>query len=347
MLQFVSWILGGSFLWFAIGCSKTDPNELGTFEGFKVPKNFPAPVYDVTSVPVTRERFELGRKLFYESMLSRDNTISCGSCHNQSAAFTHHGHDLSHGIDDKLGKRNAPPIQNMAWYSSFMWDGGVHNLDMQPIAPIENPVEMDESLANVLQKLRKSSEYARLFKLAYGSTEINSARMLQAIGHFMAMMVSANSKYDKVMRNEGASFTVEEAAGYEVFKSKCASCHTEPLFTDQQFRDNGIGVGPNNDLGRYEITLLPADQYTFKVPSLRNVQLTAPYMHDGRLRTLDAVLRHYHEEVQATPNLDARLKRPDGKRGIPLTTAEMSQLKAFLFTLTDDEFIRNPALSEQ
>lgn len=317
------------------------------FKGFENPSNFPKPTYDVEKYPVTENGFFLGRKLFYEAMLSRDNTISCGSCHIQSAAFTHHGHDLSHGIDDKLGSRNAPPIQNLAWYTSFMWDGGVHNLDMQPIAPIENPVEMDESLYNVIEKLRKSKEYPALFNQAFGSPEISSARMLQAISQFMVMVKSSDSKYDKVIRKEGAVFSPDEAAGYKIFQGKCASCHKEPLFTDQTFRDNGIGIGPNNDKGRYDISLQESDKYKFKVPSLRNIMITAPYMHDGRLRTIDAVLTHYQKEVKATPNLDPLLKKPDGSRGIELSEMEVSQLKQFLHTLTDDSFIRNPDFAEQ
>jgi len=315
------------------------------FIGFQKPSNFPDPVYNINANPVTKEGFELGRALFYEPMLSRDNTISCGSCHIQTAAFTHHGHDLSHGIDDLLGKRNAQPIQNLAWQTSFMWDGGVYDLDLQPIAPIENPVEMGHTLGAALQKLRGSSKYAPLFQKAFGTTEITSARMLQALSQFMVMMVSANSKYDQVKRGEGAKFTDEELQGYAIFQSKCGNCHQEPLFTDNSFRNNGLATRPT-DLGRWEVTAQERDKYTFKVPSLRNVMLTAPYMHDGRILSIDGVLNHYTNGVQNTQNLDPSLVN-GSMLGIPLTADEKVKIKAFLATLTDQTFIQDKRFSEQ
>ncbi|MFY7911310.1 MAG: cytochrome-c peroxidase, partial [Emticicia sp.] len=156
------------------------PEEL-----FAVPANFPNPVYDFAKNPVTKSGFELGRELFYEGDLSRDGTISCAECHSQASGFTHHGHDVSHGIDDLRGIRNAPPIQNMAFQKEFFWDGGVFDLDLFSIAPIENPVEMDEKLGNVLEKLRKKEKYATLFQKAYGSKEITTERFLKALSQFM------------------------------------------------------------------------------------------------------------------------------------------------------------------
>jgi cytochrome c peroxidase len=341
-------VLSGLFATLFVVLAFTTPKfEEGSKVAFHRPSNFPQPVYDVKSFPVSEDGFKLGRTLFYDALLSRDNTISCGSCHNQAAAFTHHGHDLSHGIDDQLGKRNAPPIQNLAWSTSFMWDGGIHNLDMQPISPIENPVEMDEQLSNVLLKLKASPKYPALFQKAFGTADISSVRMLQAMSQFMVMMVSANSKYDSVMRKEGAVFTTQEEEGYVLFKKTCSSCHTEPLFTDQSFRNNGIGIGSENDFGRFEISALEKDKFTFKVPSLRNVDITAPYMHDGRMRTLDEVLDHYTDSVQDMPNLDPFFKIIPGKIGLALTTKEKQALKAFLQTLTDNTFIRNPIFEEQ
>ncbi|RYY19098.1 MAG: cytochrome-c peroxidase [Chitinophagaceae bacterium] len=293
------------------------------------PNHFPETTYRFNTNQVTREKFELGKKLFYETRLSRDNTISCGTCHIQSAGFTHHGHDVSHGIEDRLGKRNSQAIMNMAWSKSFFWDGGVTDLDLQAAVPITNPLEMDESIDNVLSKLRALPQYPALFKKAFGSEEINTERMMKALSQFMVMMISANSKYDKVMRNEGVSFTEDEQAGYQLFKDNCSSCHKEPLFTDQSFRNNGIGIGFNNDSGRYTVTLNEVDKYKFKVPSLRNLSFTAPYMHDGRLLTLEAVLDHYASRVKDYQNLDPLLKQNE-KPGIPLTTSEQSQIIAFL-----------------
>ena len=213
---------------------------LNEFAGFQRPVNFPEPVYDLSKNPVTKDGFELGRKLFYDPRLSRNNTVGCGTCHIQGAAFTHHGHDVSHGIDDRLGSRNSPPIMNLAWSKAFFWDGGVFHLDLQPLVPITTFSEMDERMSIVLEKLRQHPEYPGLYKKAFGSEEINSAKTMKALSQFMLMCVSSNSKYDKVMRKEGEKFTTEEEEGYQLFKQKCSGCHTEPLFTDYSFRNNGI-----------------------------------------------------------------------------------------------------------
>jgi cytochrome c peroxidase len=311
-----------------------------------VPRNFPPPVYDFKRNPVTKQGFELGRALFYDGLLSRDGQVSCGFCHQQSAGFTHHGHDLSHGIDDRLGKRNALPIQNMAFYTDFMWDGGIHDLDLQPLAPIENPVEMDEDLSRVVAKLKQHPHYPARFAAAFGSSEITGERMLLALSQFMASLVSGNSRYDRHVRGEGERLTTDELAGMRVFQQKCASCHAGELFTDQSYRNNGLWQEYNQDPGRYDITLQEADKYKFRVPSLRNVEVTRPYMHDGRFRNLEMVLDHYASGVADIPTLDPLLKQPNGRRGIPLTDLEKQQLIAFLGTLTDDDFLRNPRFSE-
>lgn len=334
----------GAFLFVTgIACSK---QLITVFDGFKRPANFPEPTYHFSTNFMMQEKFELGRKLFYEPRLSRDNTVSCGTCHIQSAGFTHHGHDVSHGIDDRLGNRNSPPIMNLAWSKTFFWDGGVFDLDLQPIVPITNPVEMDETLANVITKLKTHPEYPSLFKKAFGTEEINTERMMKALSQFMVMLVSSNSKYDKVTRGEGEVFTASEKEGYELFKQNCGTCHKEPLFTDDSFRDNGIGVGPNKDQGRYLVTLNEKDQYKFKVPSLRNISYTAPYMHDGRFITLEAVLEHYASHVRNTTNLDTLLK-PNGVPGLRLNADQQQKIISFLRTLDDKEFISDKRFSEQ
>jgi len=332
------WLVTGCFI-LLVACSK---DVLDRFAGWVRPDNFPEPVYNLSANTITKEGFELGRKLFYEPRLSRDNTISCGSCHIQSAAFTQHGHDVSHGIDDRLGKRNSPPIMNLAWSPTFMWDGGVFDLDLQPLVPISAHEEMDETIPNVLAKLRQHPDYPALFKKAFGSEEISTARMMKALSQFMLLCVSSGSKYDKVMRREGAQFTPQEQAGYTLVQQKCATCHKEPLFTDFSFRNNGIAIGLNDDTGRYPVTLNEQDKYKFKVPSLRNLTYTAPYMHDGRFYTLQAVLDHYSSNVQHTPNLDPVLEH-----GIALSAEDKTAILAFLKTLDDPAFINNPLLAEQ
>ncbi|RZL98704.1 MAG: cytochrome-c peroxidase, partial [Pedobacter sp.] len=255
----------------------------------------------------------------------------------------HHGHSVSHGILDRVGTRNSPPIMNLAWNSSFMWDGGIADLDLQSIAPITNHVEMDETMANVLNKLRNSPVYPGMFQKAFGTTEINTSNFLKALSQFMLMCVSSNSKYDSVMRQEpGKHFTESEATGYALFKQKCNTCHREPLFTDHSFRNNGISVSSVNDEGRYGITQNEADRYRFKVPSLRNLSFTAPYMHDGRFLTIDAVLDHYNSQVQHTQNLDPLLQN-----GIPLSSSDRVNLTAFLLTLNDHSFLADRRFSEQ
>jgi len=341
----LQWILLAGFALFIFACSKSD-DITALFTGFQKPAHFPEPVYKLENNPVTEGGFELGRKLFYEARLSRNNTISCGFCHLQTSAFTHHGHDVSHGIDDRLGSRNAPPIMNLAWNTTFMWDGGVFDMDLQPVVPITSDVEMDETVDNVLDKLRNTAPYPAMFKKAFGTEEITTARMMKALSQFMVMLVSANSKYDSVILQKGARFTADEQQGYELYKQKCSSCHQEPLFTDHSFRNNGIGVGPNNDEGRYAVTLNPDDKYKFKVPSLRNLAYTAPYMHDGRFYTLEAVLNHYAAEVQDGPTLDPLLKQ-NGQPGIPLTANEQQKLLAFLGTLNDRSFITDKRFSEE
>ncbi|RAJ05169.1 cytochrome c peroxidase [Chitinophaga skermanii] len=320
-------------------CSKEVVDKMFSFTQ---PANFPVATYHFNTNEITKAKFELGRKLFYEPRLSRDNTVSCGTCHIQSAGFTHHGHDVSHGIDDRLGSRNSPPIMNLAWRTSFFWDGGVFDLDLQPVAPIINPVEMDETMDNVLAKLRAHPTYPSLFEQAFGTKDINEERFLKSLSQFMVMLVSDQSKYDQVKRHEGATFTASEQAGYELFLQHCNTCHREPLFTDESFRNNGIGIGPNNDEGRYLVTLNPADRYKFKVPSLRNLSYTAPYMHDGRFLNLQGVLEHYANGVKEVAGLDPLLEH-----GIPLTPAAQQQLIDFLKTLNDESFIKNPLFAEQ
>lgn len=331
---------------FLTGLYACEKNVVETFIGFKKPVNFPEPVYHFENNKVTQAGFDLGKKLFYETLLSANNSISCGSCHIQTSAFTHHGHIVSHGIEDRLGTRNSPPIMNLAWNTSFMWDGGIADLDLQSVAPITNHVEMDETMENVLRKLSATAPYPSMFEKAYGSPAITGARFLKALSQFMSLCVSSNSKYDSVSRNEaGVSFTEDELAGRQLVQQKCSPCHIEPLFTDFSFRNNGLIPSSVNDEGRFMITQLPGDRYKFKVPSLRNLAYTAPYMHDGRFLTLDAVLDHYSGNMQPVENLDP-LFRHNGGIGIPLNAVERKNILAFLNTLNDRSFLFDKRFAE-
>ena len=306
-----------------------------------VPAGWPSPVYDFTGNSVTYDGFTLGRHLFYEPMLSLDTTISCGSCHLQTFGFSNGpSHPVSHGVNDLLGKRNSPALFNLTWQTKIMWDGGVNNLENQPVGPIQNPVEMNLPFNDALTRVAASAKYKSLFKNAFGDTVVTSARFLKAFAQFMGLMVSYNSKYDKV-KNGKEAFTSSEADGYTVFKNKCASCHSEPLFSDYAFRNNGLAVNAYQDSGRYRITNDPSDIYKFKTPSLRNLGFSAPYMHDGRFASLGQVMNHYRNGVSNMLNLDPLLSG-----GISLTAQEEIDLLSFLATLNDYTFRDDPRFKE-
>ncbi len=306
---------------------------------FIMPKGWQKPVYDFAKNPLTKEKIELGRQLFYDPILSKDNTISCSSCHLSYTAFTHIDHQLSHGIGGKIGTRNAPALMNLAWQNSFMWDGSINHLDMQSLAPITHPDEMGETIENVIIKLQKTGKYPQLFKQAYGDSLITGEHTLKAISQFMLTLVSANSKYDKILRGDkNETFNQYELKGYDLFKTHCAACHKEPLFSSNSFENNGLE--PDKDLldsGRMKVTKRKEDALKFKVPTLRNIEVTYPYMHDGRFPNLPMVLFHYTEGVHQSPTLSPLLKKK-----IVLSEEDKRHLIAFLKTLTDEEFLHNP-----
>jgi cytochrome c peroxidase len=307
---------------------------------FKVPIGWPKPVYDFKKNKFSNEKIMLGRVLFYDPILSKDNTISCASCHSPYNAFAHTDHALSHGMGDSIGNRNAPALFNLAWQKSFMWDGAIKDLDEQAVFPITHPKEMGETLSHVIQKINQSEKYKKLITVAYGFDSINKQQLLQSISQFILSLVSANSKYDSVKQHK-ASFTTQEFNGYKLFKKNCSSCHTEPLFTNVSFKSNGLK--PNivlNDYGRMRITQNKKDSLLFKVPTLRNLSYTYPYMHDGRFSKLSEVLQHYTSNVDVNSNISKELQQP-----ILLTPNEKVDLISFLLTLNDRSFVFNPNYS--
>ncbi|GAL78042.1 cytochrome c551 peroxidase [Algibacter lectus] len=312
------------------------------------PANFPEMGYNLDNNPVTEAGFELGKSLFYDGKLSANDAIPCAFCHEQAFAFTHHEHTVSHGVNGGIGTRNAQPIQNLAYQSEFMWDGAATHLDFQPIIPLTSEVEMGETLSNVLSKLSADAYYQKQFPKAFEDGEINSENMLKALSQFMLMMVSSNSKYDKYVRSEdGVVLTEIELDGLNTFQNKCATCHATDLFTDHSYRNNGLSINPKlDDKGRYDIFEDPADLYKFKVPSLRNVELSLPYMHDGRFSTLEAVLNFYDSGMTDNGNVDQAFNREDGSLGITLSDYEKESIIAFLYTLTDNEFLTDDRFSE-
>lgn len=314
---------------------------------FQVPSNFPPMAYNMANNPLTEKGFELGKKIFYDGRLASDGVVSCGFCHIQEDAFTHHGHTFSHGVGEGVGIRNAPPVQNMAFQNQFFWDGAANHIELLSMVPIANEQEMNGNIINIINMLKNDAEYKKLFAQAFPNQDINSEYILKALSQFMTMLTSSNSRFDKYRRNEaGGTLTSNELAGYALFNQKCASCHASDIFTDNSFRNNGLPINPAlNDTGRFRVTENEEEKYKFKVPSLRNIEKTAPYMHDGRFYTLEAVLNHYDSGVANTQNLDASLSNL-GTLGIPLSPTEKMQLIAFLKTLTDNEFLTNPKFAE-
>lgn len=303
----------------------------------QIPENWPAPGDIFKDNPPTDAGFLLGKKLFYDGRLSKDGRFPCASCHEPRAAFATFDHDVSHGFNDQFTTRNSPALQNLAWQTSFNWDGKFESLAQQAVSPITAPNEMAEDIDSVVSKLSADKTYQRMFAKAFGSKVINSERLLKALAQFTGMLVSADSKYDRVQRGED-SFNSAEANGYAVFQANCATCHKEPLFTDNSFRNNGLEVDPYyKDYGRMMVTGDNKDSLKFKVPSLRNVGLTQPYMHDGRFYSLPEVVEHYTSGIQPGATLDPLLHTP-----LKLSAREKHDLVYFLRALTDSSFITNP-----
>jgi cytochrome c peroxidase len=323
-------------------CNKKDvPASQTTPLTLPIPAGFPAPQNFYADNPITQEGFDLGKKLFYDGRLSADGNFPCASCHQQVSAFATTDHNLSHGFADQFTTRNAPGLANMAWYKEFHWDGGINHLEVQPLAPITAPNEMAETVENVLRKLKADSSYRVMFRKAFNSNDITSQQMLKALSQFMGMMVSANSKYDRVKSGK-ESFTSAEQRGYQIFQQKCSSCHAEPLFTDQSYRNTGLAMdNVLKDVGRMRITKRSEDSLKFKVPSLRNVFLTAPYGHDGRFYSVGAVIDHYRSGVINGPTTD-----PLVKNKIAIDDYEKNDLIIFLRTLSDNDFIADKRFAQ-
>ncbi len=300
------------------------------------PKHFPAPQYNFKNNPFNKASIALGRALFYDPILSKDNSISCASCHSPYNAFAHTDHQLSHGINDQIGTRNAPALFNLAWQNSFMWDGAINHIEVQALAPMSHPKEMAETIEHVVEKLKNKALYKRLFVDAYRDSLITGERLLKALAQFQLSLISANAKYDQV-KNGQNSFTVQEQNGYQLFLKNCNSCHREPLFSTYAFANNGLSVDATlNDIGKGAISHKPEDSLLFKIPSLRNLNYSPPYMHDGRFHSLNQVIKHY-TSIDTTKKVSENLKQK-----IMLNAHEQIDIIAFLLTLNDSGFVSNP-----
>ncbi len=303
---------------------------------FNYPEYFPKPAYNFQKNPLTQEKIDLGRALFYDPILSLNNTISCASCHSPYNAFAHTDHALSHGIHDSIGTRNAPALFNLAWHKSFMWDGAINHLDMQSLFPITHPDEMGEDLQNVVEKLQNKQIYPSLFFQAFGDSIVTGEHILKALSQFQLTLVSSGSKYDSIQRGLTV-YSDQEARGYYLFRHNCSACHKEPLFTSGELAINGLEVDTTlNDFGRLGLTREVKDSLMFKMPSLRNLSYTFPYMHDGRFKKLRQVLNHYNGRRL---NVRNDYNQSVDTITIQLSSNEKTDLIAFLLTLNDRDFV--------
>jgi cytochrome c peroxidase len=304
------------------------------------------------SNPQTVEGVALGKKLFFDPILSGDNSQSCSSCHNPVNSFTDNS-QFSAGVDGVLGNRNAMPLINLAFnYDDFFaWDGSEFGLESQALEPVENPIEMHNTWEQAVQNLQATSDYPELFQRAFGNNTITKELVTKAIAQFERTLISGNSKFDRyLLGNE--TLTDQELNGFNVFmdetKGDCFHCHgsnNNPLWTDNKFHNNGLDA-IFSDLGLGSVTGDPSDNGKFKSPTIRNLAFTAPYMHDGRFNTLDEVINHYSEGLQNSPTIDPLMKKV-AVGGVLITIEEKAVLKAFLLTLSDSDFIINIAFQNQ
>jgi cytochrome c peroxidase len=303
--------------------------------------------------PVTDAGATLGRVLFYDTRLSANNTLACGSCHLQARAFAEPAR-FSKGFEGKLGDRNAMGLGELRFYprGRFFWDERARTLEQQALLPIQSKVEMGQDLTKLVQILAKDDKYPELFQKAFGDREVTQGRTARALAQFLRSLVSYQSKYDegrakaRSAREDFTNFTAQENRGKTLFLRRCATCHL-PRGQDAHFvmlrpLNNGLDKDhKKTDGGVGDVTLAAADLGRFKSPSLRNVELTAPYMHDGRLATLEDVIDHYSRNVQPHPNVDFRVRRR-----LNFRDSEKAALVAFLKTLTDRKFIADPKFSD-
>ncbi|MCB9251809.1 MAG: c-type cytochrome [Flavobacteriales bacterium] len=339
-----------------VSCGPADPDDVPVVKKedtsiISVSTEMP-PIVEHADNPLSRAGVELGRFLFYDKLLSENNSISCGSCHNQAMAFTDNNKVFSEGTVKQLGTRNSMPTFNLMWFDSLFWDSRAQRLKQLVLMPIENPLEMNTTPEQVVEKLKKLQDYKDKFRNAFGTEEITVEKMAMALEQFLKTIVSDNSRFDKAKRGELA-LTDLEKRGFELAGQKgCFNCHSTSLFTDNLSHNTGLdfvsnqgGQFKDNGLGGF--TKIKNHEGKFKTPSLRNVALSSPYMHDGRFKTLEEVLEFYDEGVKS--NLNSRnISFEFMQQGTlnKLTPQDTKALLAFLNSLTDYDLISNPKFSD-
>ena len=356
-LAFLVWV----FVLFS--CSKDDglpitDADLNTF-ALRQPAFFPKavesainPKTGLPSNPLSRAGVELGRRLFYEPLLSANKQVSCSSCHHQDKGFSDGVAITTAGVSGKPLERHSPTLINLAWTDKgFFWDGGSKNLESQVFGPLTHADEMGIYLPEMIDRLSALSTYVDLFQMAFNEPP-SAAGVAKALSQFQRILISADAPYDLYRRGEQPdALSADQLRGLNLIRQKCGSCHAGELFTDNRFHNNGIdddfGDGSHEGTywGRYRISYNPLDLGAFKTPTLRNVMVSAPYMHDGRFKTIDEVLHHYRFGIKDTPVTDAALYQNNDEPGIHMTDQEMEDIKSFLYTLTDEKFLTNKEFS--
>lgn len=332
------------------GVSIPNVNPNATAYDLSIPPFFP-PMSIPDNNPLTVESVELGRYLFWEKNLSANGEMSCGTCHIPENSFAETT-AFSTGIFGDVGDRNAMVIANLGWATSLFWDGRAHTLEDQAGDPIVNPIEMAEEWETVLVKMDEIEIYPPMFDAAFGSPDITENRVRRALASFMRTLISGGSKFDKQQVGQ-YTYTESEERGYNLyiteggepnFGADCFHCHGfgSNQFTDYSFRNNGLD-SIFNDPGRMAVTGNSLDEGKFKVPTVRNSELTAPYMHDGRFATLEEVIEHYNSGVVSSATLDPFMKFEEG---LSLTDQDKEDLLNFLLCLTDLDFTTNPEFAD-
>lgn len=327
-----------SSLVFLMACQKENTPTPTTEEKILIiPEGFPEPIFP-TDNEFNKVRWDLGKKLFFDPVLSRDSTISCASCHFSGKAFSDTV-AFSLGVDQVIGTRNAPTLANLAYHPYFTREGGIPTLEMQILVPIQEHNEFDFNIVLIVEKLQKDSTYQQMSRAAYDRGEMDAFVLTRAISTFERSLLSGNSRYDEFFfQNKNNALTATELRGMDLFfgeKTGCSNCHNDFNFTNYAFGNNGLYEN-YSDPGRFRLTGEESDRAKFKVPTLRNIELTAPYMHDGSIETLEEIILHYESGGKDHPN------KSDLIEPFTLTEIERNELVLFLKTLTDESFINNP-----
>lgn len=352
ILRFLACVFGLVVIFYS--CKKDSTVAIQTPYALKIPSHFPDMIIPSDN-PMTVEGVALGRKLFHDKLLSGDQTMACATCHLPESSFSD-ANQFSVGITGAVGTRNSMALINLGWQKFFFWDGRAKTLEEQVLQPVPNPDEMHLNWKLAEVRLNNSDEYKNMFLKAFGKTKIDSTMVSKAIAQFLRTMISGKSKYDVMYKYENnlpfdagdqaiyQSVTASEWAGYDLFKSlngaDCFHCHNGPLMQVQKFSNNGLDA-TFSDIGFGKVSGNSNDNGKFKVPSLRNIALSAPYMHDGRFQTLDEVIEHYSTGVVLSPSIDPLIEFAN-QGGVQLDAFEKDLLKQFLMTLTDYDFVNNP-----